>query len=220
MTKKLDFLGECNNQGVPLEDFRLAFCARCFQQDCTRSQFGTSKFEARVTTWEERLFKAPQLQKTDPRFPLISAKRFLSLNSGPAPSIREWIDPQTLDVSPPAVQVPPAPVGISVPVAPVVIKEEPLPEPEKAPQVVTKEPVKEPPLEPPKPNLLVETPLVSAEKPRLNTPYAGPRTLAKDGSAGRDENQPAKDAWAAPSPVKPGERVVKPGAKVKIGGRS
>jgi len=210
MTKKLDFLGECNNQAVPLEDFRLAFCVRCFQQDCTRSQFGTSKFEARVTTWEDRLFKAPQLQKTDPRFPLIAAKRFMSLNSGPAPSVRAWIDPQTLDVSPPAVQVSPVLVGVTPPVQELLGKprQEPPPEPQKEPEK-----------EQPQPNSLVIP--VSREpepegllgKPRLNTPYAGPRILDN-----RPENQPpAKDSWAAPSPVKSGERVVKPGAKVKIG---
>jgi hypothetical protein len=194
--KKLDFLGECNTQGIPLEDFRLAFCVRCFQQDCTRSQFGTSKFEARVTNWEERLFKAPQLAKTDPRFPLISAKRFLTMNSSPAPSIREWIDPQSLDVSPSPAQVPPAPV-VTPPVA-IKVEESP-PEPEKP----EKEPEKVVPSEPLKQNLLV------------NTPYAGPVTLANS-----PENKPIpKDAWATPAPIKPGERVVKPGAKVKFGGR-
>jgi hypothetical protein len=211
MTKKLDFLGECNTQKIPLEDFRLAFCVRCFQADCTRSQFGTSKFEARVNNWEERLFKAPQLAKTDPRFPLISAKRFLSLNSGPAPSIREWIDPQNLDVSPPAVQV--SPVLVVTPPAQGLLgkpRQEPPPEPQKEPEK-----------EQPQPNSLVIS--VSREpepegllgKPRLNTPYAGPMTLASS-----PENTPVvKDAWAAPAPLKPGERVVKPGAKVKFGGR-
>lgn len=210
MTKKLDFLGECNTQKIPLEDFRLAFCVRCFQQDCTRSQFGTSKFEARVGNWEERLFKAPQLAKTDPRFPLISAKRFLSLNSGPAPSIREWIDPQNLDVSPPAAHVPPVPVGVTPPVQVAVKVAAPSTEPEKT----LEEPITEP-------NLLVipvdreQSPERLLGQPRLNTPYAGPVTLANS-----PENKPSvKDAWATPAPLKSGERVVKPGAKVKFGGR-
>ena len=195
---KLDFLGECNDQGVPLEDFRLAFCVRCFQKDCSRSQFGTSKFEARVNTWEERLFQPPQLPRSDPRFQAITAKRFLTLPSGPIPSVREWIDPQTLDMSPPAVQVSPAPPSVKTPepVAEVKVPEPPVIEEKPAD---SPEPTPEP--APLRQNLFV------------NTPYTGQRTLA---------NQPVskevpRDTWAAPEPLKPGERVIQPGARVKIG---
>ena len=191
---KLDYLGECNDQGVPLEDFRLAFCVRCFQKDCTRSQFGTSKFEARVNTWEERLFSPPQLPKNDPRYSAITAKRFLTLPAGPTPSVREWIDPQTLDTSPSTNQASPA----------------------STPQMVQSVEVSVP-----EPAPIVEEVKKTQEVPRsrqnlfVNTPYTGPRTLA---------NQPAhppekpRDAWSTPEPLKPGEKVIKPGARVKIGG--
>jgi hypothetical protein len=199
---KLDYLGECNDQGVPLEDFRLAFCVRCFQKDCTRSQFGTSKFEARVNTWEERLFSSPpQLPKNDPRYPAITAKRFLTLPAGPIPSVREWIDPQTLDTSPSPNQASPAPIPQIVRVA-----ETPAPMSEPAPETSApmSEEVKKTQESPrPRQNLFV------------NTPYTGPRMLANQPTP---PSEKPRDAWSAPEPLKPGEKVIKPGARVKIGG--
>lgn len=203
---KLDYLGECNDQGVPLEDFRLAFCVRCFQKNCTRSQFGTSKFEARVNTWEERLFSPPQLPKSDPRYLAITAKRFLTLPAGPTPSVREWIDPQTLDTGPSTNQASPAPT-------PQVVRtvETPVPMPASVPmpapavaEVPAPEEVKKIQESPrPRQNLFV------------NTPYTGPRMLANQPTPSSEK---PRDAWSTPEPLKPGEKVIKPGARVKIGG--
>jgi len=193
---RLDYLGECNDQGVPLEDFRLAFCVRCFQKDCTRSQFGTSKFEARVNSWEERLFSPPQLPKNDPRYSTITAKRFLTLPAGPIPNVREWIDPQTLDTSPSANQASPAPTSQMAQSA-----ETSAPDPAPISEEVEK----------------------TQEAPRsrqnlfVNTPYTGPRTLVNQPTRSADTEK-SRDAWSVPEPLKPGEKVIKPGARVKIGG--
>lgn len=205
MTNKRDYLGECNDQGVPLEDFRLAFCVRCFQAECSRSKFGTTKFEQRVQTWEERLFHAPQLPKTDPRWQQISAKKFLVLSSGPAPAVREWIDPQTLDVPAPPAQIQPAPLPVVKP--PPVAAKPPEPPPpvkvEPPPPVIQKEePAPEPKPVQPKQNLFV------------NTPYAGPVMI---GNSPSPPGVPEKDPWAGPAPLKSGEKVVTRGAKIKLG---
>jgi hypothetical protein len=203
---KLDFLGECNDQKLPLEDFRLTFCVRCFQKDCTRSQFGLSRFEARISSWEDRLFKSPQLPRQDPRYAAIVAKKFLALPVGSTPSIRqEWIDPQTLDTPDPQVQsIPsPSPVEVQAPVEPPkpVRVSPPIPEVTQPEPKVTQP---EPKQKQPKPNLFI------------NTPYTGARTL---------ENRPhpaleqPRDAWAAvPEAQKSAEGIVKPGARIKIGG--
>lgn len=72
-----DFLGECNNLGVPEEDFGRIWCIRCTQQECTRSHQGKSKFEARVTTWEQRLFTdVPRMPETDPRYKPLATQPF------------------------------------------------------------------------------------------------------------------------------------------------
>lgn len=193
--RKLDHLKICNDQGIPLEDFRLAFCIRCLQAECVRSQHGLSKFDARVSTWEERLFHAPALPKTDPRYSLISAKKFLALPVGPTPVIREWIDPATLDTPSPGTQIP---VNSVLPLPPQKV------EPAVTPEVVEK--MSEPPLpEPPPPahrqNLLV------------NTPYMGPKTLGNP----KETNEPVRDTWDAPLPPKTTESMVRPGARIKIG---
>lgn len=206
MADKQDYIGVCNDQRVPEEDFRLSFCDRCFQRECSRSRYGTSKFDHRVHTWEERLFNAPQLPKTDPRWQLITAKKFLTISSGPPPAVREWIDPRSLDVAQPAIQVSTAPAVPSPP--PVAVKSpEPPPAPtsQKATPPAVEAPVEmtpaPPPPEPPKKNLLV------------NTPYAGPITLPNQPT----NSEKPRDAWAGPVPLKPNERVITPGGKVKIG---
>jgi hypothetical protein len=75
--ERKDFMKECNNLGSPLEDFKLFFCDRCFQPECTRSNYGKSRFDQRVTTWKERLFtKVPRMEPGDPRFLDITHQQF------------------------------------------------------------------------------------------------------------------------------------------------
>ena len=72
-----DFFNECNNMGVPEEDFRRIWCIRCVQPECHRSHKGKSRFEARVSTWEERLFTGvPRMPETDPRYHVLASQKF------------------------------------------------------------------------------------------------------------------------------------------------
>lgn len=216
--KKLDLIGECNDQKLPLEDFRMSFCNRCLQQECTRSQAGLSRFDARVSSWEERLFHAPQLPKQDPRYAAIIAKKFLALPVGSIPGVRlsetsgrtqEWVDPATLDDA----SLPPQ------------IFAEPPPVPEIKVDFPAAEP--EPPRVPETPKVFVTPPLEDQgndlkppqNSPNLlgkNTPYGGPMTLANPEGASKPSG---KDPWAVPSPrQESGARVVNPGTRIKIGG--
>jgi hypothetical protein len=55
----------------------MAYCSRCLQPECLRSTHGSSKFDQRVATWEDRLFlKVPRMDQSDPRFESISSKEF------------------------------------------------------------------------------------------------------------------------------------------------
>jgi len=72
-----DYMRECNNLGVSEEDFQRIWCIRCVQQECHRSHQGKSRFEARVSTWEERLFTdVPRMPPTDPRYPDLANREF------------------------------------------------------------------------------------------------------------------------------------------------
>lgn len=216
MGTKLDYLKECNDQSIPLDDFKMAFCDRCFQKECSRSQFGTSRFEQRVGRWQERMFQPPALPKNDPRYPAIIAKKFLNLATGPTPSIqaKEWVDPKTLEQ--PVIQTVPELVKTPDPPPVEVIREPP---PVVPPLEAKAKPAPEPAPAPPKPPPALQVPPPVQQKPTtqpqkpiplMNTPYTEPRTLG---------NQPVeqpRDPWATPEPLKPGERVVSPGARIKI----
>lgn len=208
-----------------LPEFKAVFCDRCLQKECTRSQAGTSLFEQRVNTWEERLFKNPKkLPQDDPRFAQITAQRFVDIASRQGTSIpiigqsppqtSSWVDPRDLEQAPP----PPAP---SPPMRE--RSQEPAPEkttpfqksapPEKTdsePTKVTK-PSEEQPLVPPKPKAPPPGP--------LNAPANTPFTQGTMIGSPKQSVSPSKDAWSAPTPDPVGEgvRVLKPGEKFRFG---
>lgn len=96
-SERQDYLGtECELGGLTIPDFQEAFCVRCTQPSCTRSQTGKSNFDQRVQNWYPRLFDAPKLDMQDPRYSVITAKRFLTLDVGnPAtPGTSIWFDPR------------------------------------------------------------------------------------------------------------------------------
>lgn len=100
MPERRDYLSVCNDQGIPLPDFQATFCVRCVQPECSRSRAG-GLFETRVTTWEERLFKnPPRMPKDDPLYAMITAKRFIEIDTGRIPEVNgrlEWVDPRGLE---------------------------------------------------------------------------------------------------------------------------
>jgi hypothetical protein len=214
MAHRLDFLKECNDQQVPLEDFRLQFCARCVQPECTRSTHGTSKFDQRVTTWEQRLFtEVPRMESSDPRFEGIQGKMFkmFSLPVQQAGAKSDWMDPRDLVEPTPQPHVdPPAEPEEEEPIPPTEPEFPEVPESPSAPPPVaavsTQPPVK------------ATTSKLSPAILRMNTPSQSGRMLA-----GNPAPTP-KDPWAgpaAPANAKPNEGgvvIVKRGATVRLGG--
>ena len=109
-----DYLRECNDHQVPIEDFQGAFCIRCFQPECSRSQYGKSKFDTRVSTWAERLFlNVPRLDPHDPRYGAIAEQKFLTLDTGRTPEVSSWVDPNEPQQEAPS-KPPPAQASSSV----------------------------------------------------------------------------------------------------------
>lgn len=89
----MDFIGECNNHGLPESDFAAVWCGRCLREDCSRAIKGKSRFEARTSTWEERLFtQVRALPETDPRYEGITAKHFQE-TPGRALEVKGWDEP-------------------------------------------------------------------------------------------------------------------------------
>ncbi len=105
MPDKVDHLSTCNDQNVPFQDFELQFCQRCIQPECTRSQYGKSRFDQRALNWESRLFlNVPRMDPSDERFSTIAGKRFLTV-AGVQPQVQSaWLDPR--EDRPVQVQVP------------------------------------------------------------------------------------------------------------------
>ncbi len=82
-----DLFGECNVDGTPIDVFSAECCVRCINPECTRSAKG-GKFELRVSTWEDRLFRnPPRMDPKDPRLAQIAGQKFLMIDSGRVPEI-------------------------------------------------------------------------------------------------------------------------------------
>jgi hypothetical protein len=204
-----DYLPECNDLRVPLADFQAQFCERCVQPECSRSQYGKSRFDQRVSTWTERLFeKVPRMDPHDPRYLPIHNAPFKMIDGARAPSVRSnWVDPREIADPKPAPKVA-LPAVSSPKVVPPVTFEAPASSevPAEAPQAPAEAPpsVTRGPRPAPSPLALGNTP-------------PPPKMLP-----GAEKAAEKPDAWASPtqtpSPALPGERVIKRGARVKLGG--
>jgi hypothetical protein len=110
---KQDCVTLCNEFKIPIGDFEMQHCSRCFQHECTRSQHGKSQFEHRVDTWEERLFlNVPRRDESDPLVQTLQAKKFVEVDPGPSPEVGRsaWVDPRDLSDEAPRLDPPkPAP---------------------------------------------------------------------------------------------------------------
>ncbi len=184
---KVDHLRLCNEHGIPFQDFEAQFCQRCLQPECTRSQHGKSRFDARVGSWHDRLFvNISRLPSTDDRFKSITSQKFLTVDPGPQRAQPTWRDPKDLE--------PERIVSIPSP--------EPIPPPEP--------PAPEPAPTPPKPE-----PVVAALPQQLvNTP-ARPRQMI--GGAEQKPTSPVLDPWQPKQPLQPGERLIEPGTRIRFG---
>ncbi len=112
--QRRDLFAECNQDGAPIDVFQEGCCSRCFNLECTRSQFGKAKFDQRVNTWEDRLFLAvPRMDSNDPRYPTISCQKFLTLDTSRTPELNsaDWVDP----ADPPPPPAAPSPESSAIP---------------------------------------------------------------------------------------------------------
>lgn len=95
--KQLDLYAECNVEPrAPMDVFTAECCARCVNPDCVRSRVGGSKFEARVSTWYERLFRdVPRMSTEDARFHQIAGQKFVLIDPERLTSgASGWVDPR------------------------------------------------------------------------------------------------------------------------------
>lgn len=209
-SERRDLLPEClrdlGPSPPPLPEFKATFCDHCSQKECTRSLVGTSKFDQRVSTWEDRLFKNPQkLPQDDPRFLHITAQRFVDIAATQGVSIpilgqktQSWVDPREL-VQPE--QVPSSSAHSFVELPPVTPSEKTTPEGSLD-------------------KLEVEVPApatkVAAVQDRLplNTPFKSGVMLGSSPTP----TAPQTDSWEAPkpAPVEKGVTILKPGQKYRF----
>jgi len=214
-----DNLGECNQLKVPTEDFKMFWCNRCLQPDCTRSLYGTTKFERRVTTWLDRLFlKVPKMETGDPRFRDISSKEF-------HPVLDSW---EISSEIPTAKEQPDQPVSfLAVPTEEVLIKEASESEgtenqPESETQPLSKE-VGTPLVIPARGNLESLALMNTSNRSGLYLPGNPSSSTEFPNGSGRGskpsvKGDPSNDPWAAPKQRHSSEVVVEAGATIRLGG--
>ena len=181
-------LAECNDKGMPFESFQTEWCARCLTLECTRSIAGKSKFDVRVSTWEETLFlNPPRMPIEDPRYPTISAQKFVTIDVGRTPEVQGWVDPRELE------------------------------EPQALPPLtdLTSQASSDGLVVTPQ-NYTASQPSrsTSSRQPLVNTPDQSGKMLPVPPSVSISK----RDPWAAPAPPNPADQVVSPGATIKFGG--
>lgn len=220
---KPDLLSECNDQNVPLRDFKEMFCKRCRNQNCVNAGWASASFDERVRTQVDRLLVNPlQARPEDTRFDPIRAMHFVEVAAaislarradpwaGPGVHLAEP-DPETAKAQVVEEAVSrlaevrgkkPSPTVISVE------EEKPLPDP-------TPEPVL-----PPTPVITAprREPIPVAPKaviPMINTDFPEDGIMLGGGKAPTPPTVPKTDAdpWAP----KPREKVVPRGTKIRMG---
>lgn len=203
MPVRRDFLKECHSQLVtqakqhlPLEDFGAAYCDRCFQPECSRSTHGKTRFDQRVSTWEERLFlRVPRMDQSDPRFEEIASKEFHPVQESLV--VHGWGDQEEMAPKRDILPEPPQEVTVEVPdVEPVV--QAPYFQPTSTPSSISRE------------TLLLNTNVDSEQY----LPGA-PRPATQS-----DTPKKRIDSWGAPEQGTPSEVVVTAGATVRFGSGS
>jgi hypothetical protein len=202
MTNRRDLLSECIQPGTPVDVLTSEWCARCANPECVRSFVGQLKFDRRVQDWEEKLFKnPPRMAPDDPRFKLIVAQKFVTIDTTRTPEIRsDWVDPRDLK------EPEPAPIPV-VTETPVVQAAPPVEAPPAAPSAVEKPPMTTPPKVTTSPrSASAAQSLVGA-----NAPDQSGKVLRGAPGASTNKNDP----WAVPEP--PSDEVVQPGATIRMG---
>lgn len=242
MSDRQDLFGQCNDVGATEAAFQIEWCSRCLNPECARSQFGSSRFEQRISNWEKKLFlEVPKLPVNDPRFPSLTRQGFVTIDTGRTPNVgatsSSWDDPRDLEARPePTARPDPPPVPTSA--------EEPLSLPPGFPSqhLAAAEPASGPPLAAlaPRPaGFRPEAQQVPSAPPRqppvnplprlvpMNAPSQSGRVLQGGPQAGSSAGPPQGDKWTSPAPLptpqssspSPADvKIVPRGAKIKLGG--
>lgn len=217
-----DFFDECNDRHISPKDFIETFCNRCRNRECTRAGWAEDRFHRRIQTQEERFFNPLRADPRTPKYMRIFESDFQdmlhrAMQLEVASQRGDWEIPeipvldgnsstgtliQTQEVDAAAqvlalargteLRLPQVPNPASPPEPPV-----PMPEPQK-------------PQAPPSKPDVSRIPVLLAGH---NTPFPTGGMMV-DG-APPPEPPKAADPWAAPAANKP--KVVKPGAKIKLG---
>jgi len=220
--RRLDLFAECNAQGAPVDVFTAECCMRCINPECSRSSFGSSKFDIRVNSWYERLFsQVPRMESDDPRLGSIAAQRFVAIN--PSLTVNSgWVDPRDLEVSQPkkAQELPSPQVVQPQPEAP---NTEHTPALTAPPAELSSQPASSPAVELPVPPEAELSPRpAAAPQPGLPHHLATANTPVQRGQMVGPATPPKPaSSWDAPVPPidnSPATPVVQRGAKIKIGG--
>ena len=177
---------------------------QCINPECTRSTFGSSKFDLRTSTWYDRLFEhVPRMDQADPRFKEFSAKKFLAFNPSIEVNSRSWVDPRDVEAQADQVQAAPVPVE---PKPAVQVQEVVQPELRPIEQSVqhTTSPAPTPAQTGTFPQHLVLANTPVQRGLMIQAPVGAPRPVS---------------SWEAPVPSADteGVKVVKPGTKIKLG---
>lgn len=194
--RRLDLYAECNVEPrAPLDVFTAECCSRCVNPDCSRSHFGGSKFEGRITGWYERLFSnVPRMLPDDPRFGKLAGQKFLLVDPAAPAVTASWVDPRELETR------------LVVPATPLRTEESPALVP---PRVEVPEAV----------SAVVETPEAGPVTTSASPDLALKNTPASPGQMLGNRPKPTAPDWRPPQPSEPlpEARVVKTGAKIRIG---
>jgi hypothetical protein len=201
-----DLLPECAQPGTPIDVLKNEWCSRCGNPECVRSTVGSKKFDLRVLNWEDKLFKNPPIMAPDdPRFAKIAAMKFITIDPGRVPEIRgEWADPRDLKEPEPApILATPEDDGDGPVLAPPTALAPSSPPPRD----------EAPPANPPKPTGSPRSVVQSQILAATNAPDQSGKILRSPAAAPTNRGDP----WAVPDAPDPADKVVQPGATIKMG---
>lgn len=215
---KRDWMQECNEQNVPLQEFGQIFCVRCRNPECIRAGYAGSVWADRMGTQVERLLENPKFADlTMPQYAKINALDFpdalrQALRIEIARKKGDWEVPGELTDEQAMAEL-----------ASLTAKETAKPVTQAASLAVTLvdeagEPYTAP--EPPAPEVAVPAATEARPAPtvplnRPNTPFPVGGVMLPGGPAQTAGKAPAPvDPWAVAAPV---ENVVAIGAKIRLG---
>lgn len=212
---KQNLLAGCNDQQVPINDFKQTFCVRCRNNTCVNAGWAKSTFEERISTQVERLLVNPQRARPeDTRFDPLRAMHFMEIPAAIAIARGKdpWLGPVVHLADPPLVTATSQVVEDAVSKLAEVRGQRP-----RAPTDISIN-VEDTPIHQP---LVEDQPKVSAppvmKPPAINTDFPEDGVVLGGSSSqmGSTSVKPEVDPWAPKAKM----NIVPRGAKIKMGGQ-